>query len=103
MCRENEALEDIGLAQSVGAVHRDYSPGWSEGFEVPYDGAPVTTEVVLDPGGAIFGTVTDRFDRPIEGAIVVAVAPYNMDSECDSSHCSCPPVLLQILRHGCRQ
>ena len=67
--------------QSVGAVHRDYSPGWSEGFEVPYDGAPVTTEVVLEPGGAIFGTVTDRFDRPIEGAIVVAVAPYNMDSD----------------------
>ena len=67
--------------QTVGAVQRNYSPGWSEPFSIVYGGEAIETEVVLNRGGAIFGKVVDRFDRPIEHATVVAVAPYNMESD----------------------
>ncbi len=61
-------------------VHRAFAATASEPFEVFAGQPPVELELVLRVGGGIHGKVVDRFTRPIPGAIVMAVAPNNMES-----------------------
>ena len=65
----------------LAAVHRAHATGWSE--PVAIDPAAVPAEVVIEvsPGGAIQGRVADRHDRPVPGAMVIAMAPQSIDSD----------------------
>jgi hypothetical protein len=66
----------------IGAVHRDHATAWSEPIEVREDGGPVPeVSIEMPAGGAIFGRVTDRYERPVTGAIVLAVAPNSFESD----------------------
>jgi hypothetical protein len=62
-------------------VHRDYAATGGEPFVIAPENGPTELELVLRVGGGIFGKVVDRFTRPIPSAIVIAVAPNNMQSE----------------------
>ncbi|TDJ68490.1 MAG: hypothetical protein E2O39_13200, partial [Planctomycetota bacterium] len=68
-------------AHRVLAIHRDYSMG---------EHGPVTLEpggeldgivITLTQGGGLFGKVTDRFDRPLAGSMIVAFAPTAFDTK----------------------
>ncbi|MCE9593237.1 MAG: carboxypeptidase regulatory-like domain-containing protein [Planctomycetes bacterium] len=63
----------------VTATHRDFTPTRSEPVATTL-GATSTVELVLKKGGGIFGRVTDRWDRPVVGSIVVATSPGNIES-----------------------
>lgn len=65
----------------IGAVHRDHATAWSAPIEVREDGGAAEVSIEMPAGGAIFGRVTDRFERPVTGAIVLAVAPNSFESD----------------------
>jgi protocatechuate 3,4-dioxygenase beta subunit len=67
------------------AAHRDYVVGRSEPVVVALEGEPPQVEIALSKGGALFGRATDRFDRPVPGAIVLALSPANLAGEGSSS------------------
>jgi protocatechuate 3,4-dioxygenase beta subunit len=70
-----EGLPDSPIV--AGATHRDYTGGRSAAVTPSDEGEPPVVEVVLRQGGTLHGKVTDRFERPVPNAIVIAVAPEN--------------------------
>jgi hypothetical protein len=71
---------DPGEHVLVG-VHRGYAATPSDSFLVVPGEGPVDVRLELRTGGGVFGKVVDRYTRPIAGAIVIAVAPNNMESD----------------------
>ncbi|MCY2961395.1 MAG: carboxypeptidase regulatory-like domain-containing protein [Planctomycetota bacterium] len=72
------AFELVGVEPGsirVHAFHRQYAGGSSEAKTMPEEGVLDGVVVKLKPGGAIVGTVTDRFGRPVADQIVLAFAP----------------------------
>lgn len=57
------------------AQHRDFAFGTSEPVVVAAGAVLEDVTVELSSGGSIFGRVTDRYDRPLPGAIIVATSP----------------------------
>jgi hypothetical protein len=67
------------------ASHRDYVLGKSATFELTTEAQPAPVEIVLSAGSGIFGQATDRFGRPVPGAIVLALSPANLAGEGSST------------------
>lgn len=59
----------------VHAFHREHAGGSSEAKSMPAEGVLENVVVKLLPGGAIVGTVTDRFGRPVRDQLVLAFSP----------------------------
>lgn len=59
----------------VYAFHREHAGGVSDAKTMPAEGVLDGVVVKLLPGGAIVGTVTDRFGRPVPDQIVLAFSP----------------------------
>jgi len=74
-----------GLA--VLARHRDYALGQSEPLELGSGDSIEGVRVVLTQGAGLFGRVTDRFDRPLSGAFVLALSPseYSGDRSAEAA------------------
>jgi len=80
--RSDGSFELVGVQPGqvvVYASHRDLATGQSEPVLVQAGSAVEGIEVELTQGAALFGTVTDRFGRQVEGVIVVAASPGAMD------------------------
>lgn len=72
------AFELVGVESGtfrVYAFHREHAGGVSEPKAMPAEGVLDGVVVKLLPGGAIVGTVTDRFGRPVPDQIVLAFSP----------------------------
>jgi len=72
------AFELVGVEPGtirVYAFHREHAGGASEPKAMSAEGVLDGIVVKLLPGGAIVGTVTDRFGRPVPDQIVLAFSP----------------------------
>jgi len=72
------AFELVGVESGtfrVHAFHREHAGGSSEPKAMPAEGLLDGVVVKLLPGGAIVGTVTDRFGRAVPDQIVLAFSP----------------------------
>ncbi|MDF1798804.1 MAG: carboxypeptidase-like regulatory domain-containing protein [Planctomycetota bacterium] len=86
---ETGAFELEGLAAgswTVHATHRDFASGKSEVVQLEGDPeavvdaeleVPASAEVVVEMqnGSRLFGRVSDRYDRPVAGTMVIAFSP----------------------------
>lgn len=86
---ETGAFELEGLASggwTVHATHRDFASGSSEVVQLEGDPeavvdaaleVPASAEVVVEmqDGSRLFGRVSDRYDRPVAGTMVIAFSP----------------------------
>lgn len=63
----------------VTATHRDFVPTRSAPVETTL-GATTQVDLVLSKGGGIEGRVTDRWERPVVGSLVIAMSPGNIES-----------------------
>lgn len=76
-------FELSGLAvgtHEVIAVHRDFKTA-SQKVILEADALSTEVQFELSQGGGLHGRVTDRFDRPMEEAIVVAMSPGALGGE----------------------
>jgi hypothetical protein len=62
-------------AHDVMVFHRDYVSSTFGPVVLEAGELREGVEVVLSDGGGLFGTVTDRHGRPVEGATVIAASP----------------------------
>ena len=67
------------------ASHRDYVLGRADPLRLSADATPPEVAITLSRGSGIFGTATDRFSRPVQGAIVLAVSPANLAGQGNST------------------
>jgi len=70
---------DFGKHEVI-AVHRDYRTA-SQSVTIEADAESTELLIELSQGGGLHGRVTDRFDRPMEEAIVVAMSPGALGGE----------------------
>ncbi len=74
-------FELVGVAPGVlrvAGAHPDFARGESAVLEL--EGAAVLpdVEVVMRRGGGVYGTVRDRFGRPVVGALLFAISPEDL-------------------------
>ncbi|HTF90667.1 MAG TPA: carboxypeptidase regulatory-like domain-containing protein [Planctomycetota bacterium] len=67
------------------ASHRDYVLGRAEPVQLTADAPAPEILITMARGSGIFGTATDRFDRPVKGAIVLALSPANLGGQGNST------------------
>ncbi|MEZ6018057.1 MAG: carboxypeptidase-like regulatory domain-containing protein [Planctomycetota bacterium] len=76
--KQDGGFELAGLepgSHDVMVFHRDYVSSSAGPFQLEPGERREGVEVVLGEGGGLFGTVSDRHGRPIEGATVIAASP----------------------------
>ncbi len=72
-------LEGVSAgALHVRAFHRDQAYGVSDPLDLEEGGAIADVRIVMHTGGGVEGKVADRHGQPVEGDMVVAVAPMAM-------------------------
>lgn len=69
----------------VYATHRDLAPAQSERLMVEAGETLGGVTLQLAGGATLYGRVSDRFERPVEGVFVVAVAPASMDDDANGA------------------
>ncbi len=69
------------------ARHRDYALGEGDPFQLAAGETKEDMRVRLDAGATLFGRVSDRFGRPLPGALVIAVSPaeYSGDTSAEAA------------------
>ncbi len=78
LTRPDGTFELAGLApgaHEIMAFHRDYVAGSFGPLALESAEVREGIDVVLGEGAGLFGTVTDRFGRPVVGATVIAASP----------------------------
>lgn len=81
LTRPDGSFELGGLAlgtHTIYASHREYVLARSEPVTLSADTPAPEVSLTLSRGAAIFGTASDRFGRPVKGAIVLALSPANL-------------------------
>jgi protocatechuate 3,4-dioxygenase beta subunit len=79
--KEDGSFEVLGLAPgtwTLSAQHRDFAFSSSEPLTIADAGLTEGVELRLTKGGGLAGRVTDRHERAIPGAIVVAASPAGL-------------------------
>lgn len=66
---------------TVVVRHRDYALAQTEPLELGEGAELEGVDVVLSRGASLFGRITDRFDRPLAGAILIAVSPSEFSGD----------------------
>lgn len=69
----------------IFASHRDYVLAKSTPLRIEPETEPVEVELRMSRGSALFGRATDRFARPVPGAIVLALSPANLQGQASSA------------------
>lgn len=75
------AFELIGLepgAHTLIAFHREWQVAREGPVEVAVDAPRDDVTIEMNRGASLYGTVRDRFGRPLAGAMVLALAPSNL-------------------------
>ncbi|HEV8113472.1 MAG TPA: carboxypeptidase regulatory-like domain-containing protein [Planctomycetota bacterium] len=73
------ALEGVAEgALHVRAFHRDQAYGVSEPLELEEGGTIENVRIEMHTGGGVEGKVSDRHGQPVEGDMVIALAPMAM-------------------------
>ncbi len=81
LSRADGTFELSGLSEgelTLFASHRDYVLARSEPLRLASDVTPSEVVLTMSRGSGLFGTATDRFGRPVKGAIVLALSPANI-------------------------
>ncbi|TAJ03053.1 MAG: carboxypeptidase regulatory-like domain-containing protein, partial [Planctomycetota bacterium] len=81
LSKRDGTFEVRGLAAGAwkfSAQHRDFAFSTSEPIQVAAGATVEGVEIALSSGGGLEGRITDRHDRPLPGAIVVAASPAGL-------------------------
>ncbi|MCI0582118.1 MAG: carboxypeptidase-like regulatory domain-containing protein, partial [Chloroflexi bacterium] len=68
-------------AFTVVVRHRDYALGQTDALELGEGASLEGVDVVLSRGASLHGRITDRFERPLAGAILIAVSPAEFSGD----------------------
>lgn len=79
--KRDGTFEVRGLAPGgwkLSAAHRDFAFSSSEPIQIAAGQTVEGIELAMSSGGGLAGRVTDRHDRPLPGAIIVAASPAGL-------------------------